>query len=1051
MAGDLFAQIAAGEYIAVLTSEPARVLIRDLVKDIAPAQNTPAPQAAVSDGERSALSPTLAQIAAVGLAAFNAFLQLNVTGPVLESVRSVEVLFEKEAELVSSASETQRKNASARALCLKSLDVDGVSVYPYIPNIELFCLARYTLATRLSGLDPELKDAAGRVGGDPSLSSLPWLRLRVLVWHHKLFIQPSLSSGSGFNRGAQWSDVPSLQEQIIKSLADAEQDTSTLAQRQKAQFLLEKSNVCIMLGLDAKAKQALASASASTGFTYALSGALGKRTKFQEKSTSQLVVLAKSAAESDTAKAPGAQSAPESLPLNDDTLLEQVDFTDAKSKTSEQDSSQGETSAGVPETLRGMAPDDQPHLSPLDQIILLAEATIKDAFAPTDSLTSEEILPFAERVVSDTSTNWQIYTHALLVRSRIEIHRSRTVERGVLQMQAVVDQVIVDTETPTIAESTSKVATVSQGNGADESLEQDTAPAIEITAPDEAKAVPNKPTSFFPKAKPSESAPAHVRLQFIHTLSSPPRWHLESELAFAWTGVGSLVAALDIFKRLRLWAEVSLCLATAGAQGEEDDAGRGSGGEEKGRAVLRWRLFQPTDPVANPGPGLEDLDVDVSELRSSAFMGPERDPQPSEAPRLYCILGDMEQEPAHYERAWELSGRRYARAQRSLGEHHLQKRDWEAAREAYIKATTANRLSPEMWSRLGDINLRLTRFADAADAFRRAIGSAGAAEGGEDARTWSNLGSALYSMHCEAVDEAKKEKKQGSESGAGGETRIDATVNGGGDDADVDPALVAGARNDPATLLTQSLAAYKRGASIAHDNWRIWDNVLTLAARTKPPATNEILPALWQIMRIRATEDALDVDVLKLLVDQVLMSAPKPDSVQGVYEPPRGSLQRQVVDFIEGSVVPLITVRSELWVLVGRERAWRRDYAGAIDAAEKGWRAAIGGGGVGVSGGGGASTLAAPSAAAGAAAAGDAPKPRADWRLEQGAWDEVVARTDELVSVLENYGPDVEAVGARWRGKARTAVRSVMGKAKENWGGSEGWKELERLLEGLQS
>ncbi|EJT68691.1 TPR repeat-containing protein [Gaeumannomyces tritici R3-111a-1] len=999
MAGDLFAQIAAGEYIAVLTSEPARVLIRDLVKDIAPAQNTPAPQAAVSDGESCAHSPTLAQIAAVGLAAFNAFLQLNVTGPVLESVRSVEVLFEKDVELVSSASETQRKNASARALCLKSLDVDGVSVYPYIPNIELFCLARYTLATRLSGLDPELKDAADRGDGDPGLSSLPWLRLRVLVWHHKLFIQPSLSSGSGFNRGAQWSDVPSLQEQIIKSLADAEQDTSTLTQRHKAQFLLEKSNVCIMLGLDAKAKQALAEASESTGFTYALSGALGKRTKFQEKSTSQLVVLAKSAAEGDTAKAPGAQSAPESLPLNDDTLLEQVDFTDAKSKTSEEDSSKGETSAGVPEALRGMAPDDQPHLSPLDQIILLAEATIKDAFAPTDSLTSEEILPFAERVVSDTSTNWQIYTHALLVRSRIEIHRSRTVERGVLQMQAVVDQVIVDTETPTITESTSKVTTGSQENGADESSTQDAAPAIEITAPDEAKPVPNKPTSFFPKAKPSESAPAHVRLQFIHTLSSPPRWHLESELAFAWTGVGSLVAALDIFKRLRLWAEVSLCLATAGAQGEEDDAGRGSGSEEKGRAVLRWRLFQPTDPVANPGPGLEDLDVDVSELRSSAFMGPERDPQPSESPRLYCILGDMEQEPAHYKRAWELSGRRYARAQRSLGEHYLQKRDWEAAREAYIKATTANRLSPEMWSRLGDINLRLTRFADAADAFRRAIGSAGAAEGGEDARTWSNLGSALYSMHCEAVDEAKK-KKQGSESGAGGETHIDAAVNGGGDDADVDPALVAGARNDPATLLTQSLAAYKRGASIAHDNWRIWDNVLTLAARTKPPAINEILPALRQIMRIRATEDALDVDVLKLLVDQVLVSAPKPDSAGGVYEPPRGSLQRQVVDFIEGSVVPLITVRSELWVLVGRERAWRRDYAGAIDAAEKGWRAAIG---------------------------------------------------DELVSMLENYGPDVEAVGARWRGKARTAVRSVMGKAKENWEGSEGWKELERLLEGLQS
>ncbi|KLU82206.1 TPR repeat-containing protein [Magnaporthiopsis poae ATCC 64411] len=630
MAGDLLAQIGAGEYLAVLASEPARALIHDLVRRIvAPAETTQAPQSAGRDGGSHALSPTPSQIAAVGLAAFNAFLQLNVTGPVLESVRSVEALFEKEVEAVASALKAQEKTASARALCFKSLDVDGVSVYPYIPSIELFCLARYALATRLSELDAGLKDAAGRDGGDPALSSLPWLRLRVLVWHHKLFIQPSLSSGSAFNRGAQWSDVPSLQEQILKSLADAEQDISTLTQRQKAQFLLEKSNVCIMLGLDAKAKQALAEASSSTGFAYALSGALGKRTRFQEKSTSQLVVLAKSATEDDAVKTQSAQSAPEAVPLNDDTLLEQVDFTDAKSKGSEGgDTSKEQASAGVPEALQGMPPDDQPQLAPLDQIILLAEATIKDAFAPTDSLTSEEILPFAERVVSDKSTNWQIYTHALLVRSRIEIHRSRTVERGVLQMQAVVDQVIVDTETPAPSKSTKEETTDgSQENHAGENSTPGViAPRIAVTAPDEAKPVPNKPTSFFPMAKPSESAPAHVRLRFIHALSSPPRWHLESELAFAWTGVGSLVAALDIFKRLRLWAEVSLCLATAGAQGEEDDGGRGSGSEEKGRAVLRWRLFQPTDPVANPGPGLEDLDVDVSELRSSAFMGPERDP-----------------------------------------------------------------------------------------------------------------------------------------------------------------------------------------------------------------------------------------------------------------------------------------------------------------------------------------------------------------------------------------------------------------------------------------
>ncbi|KAF3347827.1 Putative band 7 family protein [Verticillium dahliae VDG2] len=71
------------------------------------------------------------------------------------------------------------------------------------------------------------------------------------------------------------------------------------------------------------------------------------------------------------------------------------------------------------------------------------------------------------------------------------------------------------------------------------------------------------------------------------------------------------------------------------------------------------------------------------------------------------------------------------------------------------------------------------------------------------------------------------------------------------------------------------------------------------------------------------------------------------------------------------------------------------------------------------------------------------------WLEDEEAWGEVVARTDELVGVLENYGALAEGVGERWRGKARSAVRSVMGKARTAWEGSEGWKVLERLAEGL--
>ena len=97
-------------------------------------------------------------------------------------------------------------------------------------------------------------------------------------------------------------------------------------------------------------------------------------------------------------------------------------------------------------------------------------------------------------------------------------------------MQAVVDQVIVDTAVHTVEESEEKVT----------EEEESGVPLIQITqdGDEEKEAVKtvDKPTSFFPAAKPSESAPAQVRLRYLHCLNSAPRWHLEAELAYSWAG-----------------------------------------------------------------------------------------------------------------------------------------------------------------------------------------------------------------------------------------------------------------------------------------------------------------------------------------------------------------------------------------------------------------------------------------------------------------------------------------------------------------------------------
>lgn len=952
----------------------------------------------------------------LGLEAFNAFLQANVTGP---------VLIDAQARLA-------QPYAGQIDLRLQSLDIDGVSVYPFIPHIDLFCLAKHVFQNVSTPESWHASSASTSTG-----ISLAWMRLRLLVWHYKLFIQPSLSSAA-FTKHTGMSEVPTLVEQIHEALRIVEADVvgeaweataeSKWGVEEQVRFLIEKANVCIMLGRDGTAREALRRAVDTHGFSYALSGALGKRTRFQEKSTSQLVVLAKSRTDTDEKAEENErqEQAPEALPLNDDTLLEEIQYG-GEGLHGEADATE---KALLPAPLRSLVPDAQPPLSPLDQIILLTEATLKDAFSPLDALTSEEVLPFAVRVIGEKGANWQIYTQALLVRSRIEMHRSRTVERGVLQMQAVVDQVVADT--------TVKIATeISPATSEGQDL-----PSISLSAPDqepkekrdreEAAPVEEKPTSFFPVAKPTESAPAAARLEYIHALSSPPRWHLESELAYAWTGVGSLISALEIFKRLKLWAEVALCLASSASTDNEDGSGRGGGGEDKAKAIIRWRLFHRNSEAEAGGDDIDE-DTDISTLKAADFTGPERIPSQPNAPRLFCILGDIESDSAvkHYERAWEVSKHRYARAQKSLAEHYLAQKDWIKAREAYQLAVSVNRLSPEMWSRLGDINLRLGEFSDAAESFTRAIGSSNDTAGGEDARTWSNLGSALYSMYQEAI-----EKKKETHTNGDGATPTVANEIQHNDEEDDHPASTEAATKDPSILLAQAMNAYKRGASIAHDNWRIWDNVITLAARMRPMPFFEIIQAQRAILRIRKTEESLDADLLRVLLTEGVLSKEINVDTSGVYEPPRGSVERNMNEMLETDIVPLITHRSELWELLARLRGWRRDYAGAVEASEKAWRAAVGGAGAG---------LRVDDAKKEEAAA------RRNWLEDEEAWAVVVQRTGELVAVLEKYGMLVEEVGERWRGKARSAVRSVMGKGKEAREGSEGWEVLRALLDGLKT
>ncbi|KAK0276043.1 hypothetical protein LTR35_010812 [Friedmanniomyces endolithicus] len=842
----------------------------------------------------------------IGYAALLAFLQSNVTGPPLPFL-SAKLLFPGEV-----ASHTQKTKETRTAL-LASLGMDGIAAYKLTPNIELLCLAD-TIMT----CPPILKN----------FKAARWAKMRIAFLQQRL-----LSEVSSTLQEVVYDDLDILADEILNS-----EDRGGSDGQMEVELLLERATVHIHHGLDKLARGDLELAKRKRGFEYELTGLMGKRTKFQENNISQLVVLARShESENKTngEKSSGIESSvegaaangksteqtasgPAKLDLNDDTLLSRSPFRER------------------PRTLpmEALDPAKQPQLNPLDSTLLLSFASSITNTSPQDGLTREETLPYATRVLDVGSSNWQVYTQALLVRSRIEGHRSRTVERGLLQLQALVDQVIAETSATTVDP--------------------------DATEPSQ--------TSFLPRPKESESAPVTQRLRYIFQLATPTRWDLEAELASRWVSMGGLRSALEIYERLEMWAEAALCWA---ATDREDQA----------KKVVRRQLFH-----ASLG-GPSEAEAEVSD--DETWQGTERMPPPVDAPRLYCILGDIDQSVAMFEKAWDVSNQRYARAQRSLGRYYLSKSDFVQAAGAYSKSLRVNQLNQSSWFALGCALLELEEFQKAAEAFSRCVQL-----DDSDAESWSNLAAALLRVEPPASD-AESGAHDVAEDEVDEETPIKASFN-------------------PQRNRRDALKALKRAATLKHESHRIWENVLTVAASVSPPDYTSVLSAQKNIIALRGPKDGercIDKQVLELLARHVI-------STTDHFNPEQPGLARMFVKFMDENVVPLITSSADLWQLVSKLALWRDKPSSALEAEEKAWRVVIA---------------------------------QPGWESESEAkWNGVVEATVRLCDSYESLGPRerTEGMGAGeivekgWRFKARTAVRSVMGRGKSTWEGTERWERL---------
>ncbi|KAF7432635.1 hypothetical protein PC9H_004577 [Pleurotus ostreatus] len=382
----------------------------------------------------------------VAIALLHAFIQANWTGPDLD-VRPIEII---QGEAVGLTDEILHIKATSE------LAYGGEPAYHLTKHPFLLRLAQLLLESPYH-----------------HCKSIPWWRLRATTVHQHVLDETV-------------APPPSVLASIETQTESISSDPELTGRLHLEAGLLEHT-----LSQDRAASDYFLRAIKATGLQYELTGALGKRTKFQQNDLSQLVLLAESqlsvasTSETSATEISGPSSLPETLALNDDTLLEQTQFT-----TSDPNAEKGR--------LGHLDPSSQPPLHPLDQCILLSLCLNVQNTSPAHGLTAEQMTPYVARVISHPR-NWSVHTMALLLRSRLESSRTRTVERATLQLQALIDQM----------------------------------PTADSSVPE--------------------------RLRYFHDIPLPSKWELERELALQFLKLGVVKSALEIFERLEMWEEVVKC------------------------------------------------------------------------------------------------------------------------------------------------------------------------------------------------------------------------------------------------------------------------------------------------------------------------------------------------------------------------------------------------------------------------------------------------------------------------------------------------------------